>query len=454
MAYQFQNDATTGRSAAWWPEPEAPQMVSNQPGGFPLRMGPLLTLRIEPRGFILFGLSILFYVMSAFVGNEWCYLIPAGILSVVLIGIFLPVIEVLTIDTSFSVVCSPLNPQAPEIRVSIRRKPIFQLFSFMVPSGYLNARLLLQRRGWQGSQSAPLVVPLPGMIESLNHGFDARLKVPALRRGVYELQNVEISSCFPFAVAWCSRLAKPAIDEARREITVYPQVVPVFGNFHSRLSDTDSSSGRQIHSWSRPSQSMSLRGLREFTERDSLTHIHWSSSARSGKLMVREFEIESIAEFDVALDLTAIWSEAQFELAATAAYSLLRYGHLRGFIPQLILLPTAEHELLAELLAHCPGGLAGEEHAAELLARVSPLPESLRKLVYADAQSKPDNSNARRSLVGILPGRESGAIAIVEFGRAISLANKESGREAAISDLMRVIKELAQVETELELSRL
>lgn len=456
MASLFQNDAPRGRTASWWSGTDSPDAVSIEPGGLPLKFGPCLTLRIELRGFLLLFLTALFYVISAFVGNEWCYLLPSGIFAVVLIGILLPCIEVLTIDVGFSVVCSPLTPQVPEIRVTIKRKSIFRLLSFIIPSGYLNARLLLKRRSWQNRHTHAQIVPIPGMIQSLNHGFDGRLKVPSLTRGVYLLDNVEISSCFPFAVAWLSRLAHASLQDTRREITVYPKVIPIYGAFHSKLSESENATGRHKHSWIRPNQSLNLRGLREFTERDSLTHIHWTSSAKSGRLLVREFEVESIAEFDVVIDLTANWSEPQFELAVTTAYSLVRYGQRHGFLPKLHLLPGAESEALEELLSDCPGGLAGEELAAEVLARVSPLPEDLRQKVLCDAEVAArlvvaEGMNSRRCLLAILPDRSrrgGNAVAFVELARSVNGA-AENG-----APLIAVARQLVVFESEIELSRI
>lgn len=456
MASLFQNDAPRGRTASWWSGTDSPNAVAIEPGGLPLRFGPFLTLRIEHRGFLLLFLTVLFYVISAFVGNEWCYLLPSGIFAVVLIGIFLPCIEVLTIDVGFSVVCSPLTPQVPEIRVTIKRKAIFKLLSFIIPSGYLNARLLLKRRSWQNLNTAPQIVPIPGMIESLNHGFDGRMNVPTLTRGVYVLENVEISSCFPFAVAWLSRLAHASVQDTRRDITVYPKVIQIYGAFHSKLSESDNATGRHKHSWIRPNQSVNLRGLREFTERDSLTHIHWASSAKSGKLLVREFEVESIAEFDVVLDLTANWSEPQFELAVTTAYSLVRYGQRHGFLPNLHLLPGAESEALADLLSDCPGGLAGEELAAEVLARLAPLPPELRKKVIDDAEVAArcvvaDSLNTRRCLLAILPDRSrrgGNAVAFVELARSVNGATDNG------APLISVARQLVVFESEIELARI
>lgn len=431
--------------------------MSVEPGGIPLRLRRDLTVRIEPRGFILLAISVFTYTISAFVGNEWCYLIPASILAVVLIGVLLPIIEVLTIDAEFSVVCSAVNPQIPELLVSLQRKPEFKLLSTIVPSGYLNARLLLQRRTWNSPSLTPTVVPIPALIESLNHGFDTRLKMPELKRGVYELQHVQISSCFPFAITWCSRLAQPSNNDTNREITVYPQLVPVSGNFHTRLSESEGASGRQLQRWIRPNQSLNFKGLREFTERDSLTHIHWSSTARTGKLLVREFEVESMPHFDVVLDLTANWQEDQFELAVTTAYSLLRYAQWQGFTAELYLVPAASSTALADLLADCPIGLTGEDFAAELLSRVSPLSAGARSHIYDEAEESARHMttcalNGHRNLVGIQP-QKSGSrhtIAIVEYIRAVNTSN--TARDP--SQLLAVCKALAQLETETELARL
>jgi len=62
--------------------------------------------------------------------------------------------------------------------------------------------------------------------------------------------------------------------------------------------------------------------------------------------MVREFEKEGLPTFDVILDLSCPWVSAeQFELAVSAAASMVQLGHTLGIHPDLIFL---EPSLLQE----------------------------------------------------------------------------------------------------------
>lgn len=410
-----------------------------------------ISCAIEPRFVIIFFLMMPLYALAAFVGNDWSYMLPCTLFAALVIGTVLPLLELLSITCTCSIPQKTALTGEQEIILKAKRLPFLGLLSHLIPSGYLNAHLHLMKRTWVGARKVPAVVPLPVVLQSLSRGLDVRLRVPSLGRGVYEPDCLEIATCFPFALAWWSRRIPLKAAASESSITVLPALKEVPGNFHSRLQAPRISAGRSMKSWMLQHRSTNLKGLREFTERDSLNQIHWASSARSGKFLVREFEVETLPDFDVSLDLNALWNEKQFDLACTAAFALIHYGYRMGFTPQLYLNPPLDWEPVSEQLSDIPSGLAGEELASEILARLSPMPLELRNAYRSYEQEHrrkvtdlaADISNSPRTIISIAPQEKKNTEAVT----LLEMQNKPGSSDASVSTIM-------QLESEAELSRL
>ena len=443
-----------------------------KPAGLRIPFG-AFSLLLEPRVGVMLVMVPPLYITAAFIGNDWCYIVPCLLIATLLVGIILPLIEVSSIACDYHIPQRTGNQEQQEIVLRAWRLPLFGLLSDLVPSGYLSAELILMRRTWNDKKRERSHLPLPLVLQSLSKGVEVRLGTPALGRGVYEVDSLEIATCFPFAIAWWSRRIELKDKKSNQEaniITVLPKLVPVLGNFHSRLTTSITKAGNSIQNWKRQNKSASLKGLREFTERDSLNQIHWASSARSGKLMVREFEIESLPDFDLMMDLTLDWNDEQFDIACMAAYSMVHYGSQMGFSPQLRFTPGMEWEALADALGDIPSGLSGEELVAEMLARVNPLPKDLLKCYEQDMKGKTRKADdllsevaaTSRTVLSLVPAadprsKKSKIISLVELqpgnaraqGKIEGSANKKSGNEGpAIAQL------LGQLSNDVELSRL
>lgn len=442
-----------------------------KPAGLRLPFGSY-SLLLEPRVAVILAMLPPLYVTAAFIGNDWCYIVPCLLIATLLVGIVLPLIEVSSISCDFHVPQRATNMDQQEIVLRAWRLPLFGILSDLVPSGYLSAELILMRRTWDDRRGQKSNLPLPLVLQSLSKGVEVRLGTPALGRGVYQVDSLEIATCFPFAIAWWSRRIdlKQKKESESEIITVLPKLVPVLGNFHSRLSTTITRAGNSVQNWKRQHKSASLKGLREFTERDSLNQIHWASSAKTGKLLVREFEIESLPDFDLMLDLSLDWNEEQFNIACMAAYSMVHYGHQMGFQPQLRFMPGMEWEPLAQALADVPSGLSGEELAAEMLARVNPLPKNLLKCYEEDMQEKtrkPDDllsevAASARTTLSLVPAldprsKTSKIISLVELQPSNARAQSKMEKGAAKkngTDGPAISQLLGQLSNDVELSRL
>lgn len=110
-----------------------------------------------------------------------------------------------------------------------------------------------------------------------------RTELTCRRRGRYHLGPTTITSTDPFGI-----FQKERILGQKQDVTVYPATIdlPLF-RFTS-FSDFGYGSGYQSISRISPNAS----SVREYASGDSLHHIHWRSTARTGALMVKMFDAD------------------------------------------------------------------------------------------------------------------------------------------------------------------
>jgi uncharacterized protein (DUF58 family) len=122
-----------------------------------------------------------------------------------------------------------------------------------------------------------------------------RIELVLPNRGLYRFDELEITSRFPFGFVERSIVAGESQD-----LLVYPRL----GKLSRRLFEFE----RESHPHQegrRPgpaSNEVDYHGLREFRDGDSPRWIHWPTSARRGRMMVREFEARHNRDVAVLLD--------------------------------------------------------------------------------------------------------------------------------------------------------
>jgi uncharacterized protein (DUF58 family) len=110
------------------------------------------------------------------------------------------------------------------------------------------------------------------------------------RRGLYRFEGFRVATRFPFTL-----FRKSKDVDAATEVLVYPRIVNV-----PRPSPRPRARGAG------PSHRLGRRGeffgLREWKEGDDRRDIHWRSTARTGRLLVREHEDELERQVTIAVD--------------------------------------------------------------------------------------------------------------------------------------------------------
>lgn len=359
------------------------------------------SIELKPAAFIAAAYGVLLYLAAAFIGNEWCYLLPAALLSSLFVGIALPLFFILCFSGKVDIVSPTIPTATSELKIHLETDKAWSLLSFLLPPGICQVHLLLERHPWQGTSFKNRLLSIPLSTALSGRDLDTVISTAQLPRGVFDIKGLEIRSCFPLAFAWWRRTL-PAKSSGLQSITVHPPLFRLNGHFLKLLTTNDRGNGHIITRQHSYNQSINLRGLRDFSARDNLSHIHWASTAKSGKFMVRQFESESSHSFDLILDLELPWSDEQFELAVTAAYCLANYGQNLGLEPSLIIAPLLSGGKRTGLVNKVSG-----RSIPEMLSRVMPFDS---KALSARTNKPP----AGRILIALAPAPTAGSVCLIE----------------------------------------
>ncbi|TFB65677.1 DUF58 domain-containing protein [Cryobacterium sp. Hz9] len=143
---------------------------------------------------------------------------------------------------------------------------------------------------------------------------EERVRVPAYRRGVIDVGPVTTVRSDPLGVLGRSR---PWADVNR--LFVHPVTVSIPSTSAGFVRDLEGNPTSDI-----VDSDISFHAIREYAPGDGQRHIHWKSTAKTGQLMVRQFEESRRSRLAIVLSLNAAEyaSEDEFEMAVSATGSL------------------------------------------------------------------------------------------------------------------------------------
>ena len=220
-------------------------------------------------------------------------------------------------------------------------------------------------------------------------------RVLAMRRGVFDLDNVVLRSGDP-AGLFCHRRT----FSCPKRMLVAPGAEPIADLHVSREEVAAGIAGDPL---SATGGSQQFYGVREYNPSDGLRHIHWRSSARTRRLMVREFEKNAVMSVAVLLDAyehfvsgPGYWSNLEYQIRAAASiarhvadfYCSFAFG--AGGSRPILLAPSlaseAVDDVMYQLTTLKPGRVALAEVALELGER---LPRNTAVFCFSLAMPRP-----------------------------------------------------------------
>jgi uncharacterized protein (DUF58 family) len=263
------------------------------------------SIRLTSEGirFLLFAAAV--GIAAVNTGNNLFYLLLAMMLSLILVSGLLSELSLrrLTFRRRVPDYVFANEPAGISLMVS-NQKTRFPSFSL---------RLYDIVDGTQIDEGTSIPFLAPRTSRTVIHTF------LAARRGLCRLDGLRIATCFPFGLVQRT-VSHP--DDAI--ILVCPTLAPLSLPILQQLAAIghDQELGRR-------GPGMALYNLREYRPGDDSRAIHWMTTARTSKLMLKETEADDQRIVTIMLSLFAPADEddAAFERAVSVAASLTSYFH-------------------------------------------------------------------------------------------------------------------------------
>lgn len=235
------------------------------------------------------------------------------------------------------------------------------------------------------------------------------LIVPAAQRGVIEVGPLTLSRRDPLGL-----LHREVTWRDRHLVRVHPKTVMLPPGSAGLVRDLEGAASQRL-----TDSDLSFHAVREYVHGDPMRHVHWKSTARTGTLMVRQYEESQTARAAILFDASReqYANDEEFELGVSVAASLSlqavregreRFvasawapGRVRPSIDGLEELPSHTTQQLLDAWAELEP--AEEARPIDWLARS--LAESRRPLsiVTLVTGSLPDTTRLRRAAVTFPP---------------------------------------------------
>ena len=216
------------------------------------------------------------------------------------------------------------------------------------------------------------------------------------RRGRYRFDGVSLTTRFPFGLFEKSR--RLSSDD---QVVVFPAVEPI------RLPTPQGRQQGELRG-GKVGRRGEFFGLREYRDGDNHRAIHWRSSARRGRLLVREYEEEAQRRATIlvdnalpgAADATEIAAlEAAISLAASLAVAYAQRGYALRLLARGVLVPFA----------------SGEPQLYRILRRLALLEPSSAGETFS-GESDPSGESVLCVGRGLPYGRPAGVDRVMEAG--------------------------------------
>ncbi|WP_417234475.1 DUF58 domain-containing protein [Arthrobacter sp.] len=153
---------------------------------------------------------------------------------------------------------------------------------------------------------------IPRLAPQATH--DELFTIPTHRRAVIQVGPVRSIRQDPFGL-----LRRQVKWTEAQDLFVHPRTTALGGTSSGFIRDLEGQPTRDLSS-----SDVSFHALRDYVPGDDRRHIHWKTTARTGELMVRQFEETRRSHLAIALSTNTgeYSSEDDFELAVSAAASI------------------------------------------------------------------------------------------------------------------------------------
>lgn len=159
--------------------------------------------------------------------------------------------------------------------------------AFFLPKLWLEVRDHSDLPGHKASHVVPSLMP--------GGKYEWRVDTQCIVRGEFQLGPMTVISGDPFGL-----FMTPRRINASERMIVYPRIVAIS---QFRLP-TGMMSGGEPQRYISQNITTNAAGVRDYVPGDSINRVHWKSTARRGKIIVKEFEIDPMVDIWMVVDLS------------------------------------------------------------------------------------------------------------------------------------------------------
>lgn len=255
------------------------------------------TQAVTPTGWFVLALTIGAVILGATLG--WVESWFVGIAGAVLLIIALPFL---------------IGNRAYLIKLTVDRVRV-------VVGGAVHLSIDIENSGVRPALPATAELPVGDSLREVavpfiaGHGRTALpLVIAADRRGVVEVGPITLARRDPLNL-----LRREVIWRDRHIVYVHPKTVMLPPGSAGLVRDLEGASSRRL-----TDSDLSFHAVREYVHGDAMRHVHWKSTAKTGTLMVRQYEESQTARAAVLFDANPAEyaTDEEFELGVSVAASL------------------------------------------------------------------------------------------------------------------------------------
>ncbi len=317
--------------------------------------------RMSGVAMLIFAIFIIIYMIAWNRGLTLLYVLAALSLATLVLSFIAPYFNILGIDASIEHPKEAYQGETIPITITLTSKGLLSKYFL---------ELWWQTTFLEESSQMFFVAKL---------GKKKILKADVLCeiRGTHQTGPLSIENSFPLGINTFTVLFQDTIGE----VIVFPAFVPIY-NFAFSADESSILHG-DISSLQKGGHDEFI-SIREYKEGDSPRHIHWPASAKTGDLMVREYQDSLSSSLVIILDLHESYDigtgkETTLEYAITIASSLSLYaldqgyrvtlfGHGEEKIELLDIVGSENHIQILKSLAYAKGD--GDESYDDVIHHV------------------------------------------------------------------------------------
>jgi uncharacterized protein (DUF58 family) len=296
-----------------------------------------------------------------------------------------------------------IGSRAYRVGIEIDRRSV-------MAGGEVQLRLRVENEGARPALPAVAELPVGDALREVtipfigpHSGAELPMTIPAPHRGLIQVGPLTIARRDPLGL-----LRREVTWPERHLVYVHPATAQLPPNTAGLVRDLEGAASRRL-----TDSDLSFYAVREYAPGDAMRHVHWKSTAKTGTLMVRQFEESQTARVAVLFDARPeeYQNADEFELAVSVAASISvqavregreRFiasawapGRVRPSIDGLEELPARDPQQLLNAwseLESAPEGLPFEALASGLARSRRPL-----SIVVIVTGALPDPTRIRRA---------------------------------------------------------